>query len=235
MNAPKHNPETLKTRCHAPYSGRKEIALIQSETGNFYQGVRIENSSFPASLDACQIAVCRLLAENETPKTVWANYKPQPFFQAYFKAIDLEMREDFPKEWALKPKHWDGGIEALEQQVIQSAVIEESNFPVSAILIKQDQAVAWAPNVEFKDWTQGVCAERLLLASLLADGLEFCDEHQIRIFTPKGDLCSPCGICRQVIHEHAPQMRMIMRHPDTTFSSMRIRELLPFAFQNSLL
>ena len=44
------------------------------------------------------------------------------------------------------------------------------------------------------------------------------------------DYCRPCGACRQVLFEHAPDLEILMGSPEGSFKRTTIRELLPDAF-----
>jgi cytidine deaminase len=44
------------------------------------------------------------------------------------------------------------------------------------------------------------------------------------------DHCQPCGACRQVIYEHAPNIVILMGNLKGDFKRTTIKELLPEAF-----
>ena len=55
--------------------------------------------------------------------------------------------------------------------------------------------------------------------------------------TCESDHCRPCGVCRQVMFEHAPDMEVLMGNPDGEYVRTTVRELLPdgFTLQRKLL
>jgi cytidine deaminase len=42
--------------------------------------------------------------------------------------------------------------------------------------------------------------------------------------------CQPCGACRQVLFEHAPDLEILMGNPEGQFKRTTIKDLLPEAF-----
>ncbi len=61
------NWDILEDRCRIPYSDKKEICLVLGSTGLYYPGVRVENISFPLSVEAVQAAIFACLSEGDTP------------------------------------------------------------------------------------------------------------------------------------------------------------------------
>ena len=49
------------------------------------------------------------------------------------------------------------------------------------------------------------------------------------------DYCVPCGSCRQVMMEFAPEMEVICLNGRGQAKSFRLRELLPYGFDQSWL
>ncbi len=58
----------LQSRCYAPYSGRNDVCMVQGASGTLYPGVRVENISFPLTVDAVQAALFSCLSEGDTPR-----------------------------------------------------------------------------------------------------------------------------------------------------------------------
>ena len=109
----------------------------------------------------------------------------------------------------------------------KNAYCPYSHFPVGAALLCADGSVYTGVNVENASYGLTVCAERVAIFKAISEGKrEFvklavvCDaEH-----------CSPCGACRQVIYEHAPDIEILMGSSDGAFTRATIAELLPQAF-----
>ena len=47
--------------------------------------------------------------------------------------------------------------------------------------------------------------------------------------------CAPCGVCRQVLQEFAPDLQVILVNCDGETLDLTLPELLPYGFDNSYL
>ncbi|MDD4903437.1 MAG: cytidine deaminase [Candidatus Bipolaricaulis sp.] len=102
-----------------------------------------------------------------------------------------------------------------------------SKFPVGAALLCRDGAVFTGVNVENAVNGLSLCAERVALFKAISEGHR--DFVKIAV-TCRGTHCRPCGACRQVLHEHAPDLEVLMGNPDGAFVRTTVRDLLPDAF-----
>ena len=102
-----------------------------------------------------------------------------------------------------------------------------SNFAVGAALLCADGSVFTGTNIENAAYGPSVCAERVAMFKAISEGHR--DFVKIAV-TCEGDHCRPCGVCRQVMFEHAPDMEVLMGNPDGEFVSTTVRELLPDGF-----
>ena len=102
-----------------------------------------------------------------------------------------------------------------------------SKFPVGAALLCEDGTVYTGVNVENAAYGLSICAERTAIFKAISEGKRDFDKMAV---TCEGDHCRPCGSCRQVLHEHAPEMEVLMGNPDGSFVRATVRELLPDAF-----
>lgn len=71
-----------------------------------------------------------------------------------------------------------------------------SNFRVGAVLLTTDGLFITGANVENASYGAGVCAERTALVKAVSEGHK--SFKAIAVATDKEDICSPCGICRQL-------------------------------------
>jgi len=102
-----------------------------------------------------------------------------------------------------------------------------SKFPVGAALLTTSGNVYTGVNVENAVNGLSICAERVALFRAISAGeREF---EKIAVVCNAG-YCRPCGACRQVLFEHAPDLAILMGNPDGQFKQTTIRELLPEAF-----
>ena len=103
-----------------------------------------------------------------------------------------------------------------------------SNFSVGAALLAQDGRVFTGVNVENVSYGLGNCAERVAVGRAVSEGAR--EFTAIAVVGPEDDVsCSPCGACRQVMHEFSPEMVLVT--PDGAgFRAVRVVDLLPGAF-----
>jgi cytidine deaminase len=81
-----------------------------------------------------------------------------------------------------------------------------SGFAVGAALLAGSGRVYHGCNVENASFSLAICAERNAVFKAVSEGeREFV---AIAITAGAGKHSSPCGSCRQVLHEFAPQLRV---------------------------
>ena len=119
-------------------------------------------------------------------------------------------------------------LKAAAVAMLDRAYAPYSHFPVGAALECADGAVFTGCNVENAAYPAGICAERNAIFHAVAEGrMDF-----VRLVgAGRGeDFCVPCGICRQVIREFAPQMEIICLNGMGEERSFSLEELLPHSF-----
>lgn len=103
-----------------------------------------------------------------------------------------------------------------------------SQFRVAAALEDEQGVVHPGVNVESASFGLTICAERNALFGALARGARRF--RRIAIATDPPTPCVPCGACRQVLAEHAPDLEVIVASPEGAPESISLRELLPRPF-----
>lgn len=103
-----------------------------------------------------------------------------------------------------------------------------SGFAVGAALLGRDGRVTLGCNVENASFGLSICAERNAIWNAVSEGLR--DFEAIAVSAGNRHGASPCGACRQVLHEFAPDLWVIWRGPGGRILERRLSELLPFAF-----
>jgi len=103
-----------------------------------------------------------------------------------------------------------------------------SDFPVGAALLTRDGTVVHGCNVENASYGLTVCAERNAVFQAVARGLK--EFVAIAVTAREGKGAPPCGSCRQVLHEFAPQMRVFWRDGRGRLAEETVGGLLPHAF-----
>lgn len=103
-----------------------------------------------------------------------------------------------------------------------------SRFAVGAALLARDGRVFRGCNVENASFGLSICAERNAVWKAVSEGAR--DFVAVAIAAPPGSGASPCGACRQVLHEFAPELVVHWRDPRGRRVSAPLRELLPRPF-----
>ena len=89
----------------------------------------------------------------------------------------------------------DEELLARADAVAQRAYAPYSGFDVGCAVLTRDGAVIEGVNVENAAYPLGICAERTAIACAVVDGCRPGDLVEIAI------TASPCGGCRQWLHE----------------------------------
>lgn len=129
------------------------------------------------------------------------------------------MKRDSTPEASLK----EAALRALE-----NAYAPYSNFRVGAALRTRSGEVITGCNVENSVNGLAMCAETLAVASAVSRGLTEFDE--IAIATEDSEPTPPCGACRQVLNEFAPNIKIFSYTRDGKEATWNLEDLLPSAF-----
>ena len=114
-------------------------------------------------------------------------------------------------------------------QGLHHAYAPYSNFSVASCISTEDDILFTGVNVENSSYGLTVCAETAAICQMIAAGQ--LKIKNIVILAGDNVLCSPCGACRQRIHEFStPSTRIYLCNQETVLKTMTIDELLPFAF-----
>lgn len=223
---------------YVPYSGQSSVALVRSKSGMWFPGVRVENIAYPLSIDAVQNALFCCLSEGHQPDELYTEDRNNKLLSFWQKEYTLsvyhpESRNEFPDSKLADLRIEDDiNIEKKLVDLLDQAVVSESNFPVSA-LVETEQGFFSGVNVECAAWNMGLCAERIAIAKALTYGSR--NFKTMHIHTRDGEFSSPCGACRQVIIEHLPDRKVHLHHADHSESIHFSNDLLPHSFRSSSL
>ena len=122
---------------------------------------------------------------------------------------------------------------AAAWEIRGGALCTYSNFAVGAALLDSEGRVWTGANVENASYTLGLCAERVAIFYALAHGAR--DFKCVAVVTGAAEPTLPCGACRQILHEFAPQAVIISAVADGQTLRTTVRALLPFGFDASSL
>ena len=123
-----------------------------------------------------------------------------------------------------------------ERELVDKAIsmfpysyVPYSHFPVGAALECADGSVFTGCNVENSAYGDTICAERTAVVKAVSEGHRD-DFVRIAIAGNSKDYCWPCGSCRQMLYEFAPNLRVLAARGDGQFQCVPLRELLPHGF-----
>lgn len=237
----------------APYSRRNTAATLLLSTGEYIPGVRVETASFPLAIPAIINAFTTAAAlgrhdivavvqshDISAPEQAYiANSPVGPFI---LSEPDVSVRagvSKFPEpEKLLFPFEPDRGQSTEElvseaMAVSRRAIIPESAFPVGAIARAGDHLIPGV-NVEHQFWPFSLCAERNAVST--AASYDLLPVSGLYLSCPEDESATPCGACRQVLAEIAPEAPLwTYRGPDHDPERSSIEDLLPGYFNGSAL
>ena len=112
--------------------------------------------------------------------------------------------------------------------MLDMAYVPYSHFPVGAALLCRDGTVFTGCNIENASYTPTICAERTAVSKAVSEGHR--DFVRIVIAGRSEDFCVPCGVCRQVLREFAPDLEIICLNGAGEERVFTLPELLPHSF-----
>lgn len=119
-------------------------------------------------------------------------------------------------------------LAAAAEQAWRNAYAPYSGFRVGAALRAADGAVFAGANVENGSFGLTRCAEQSAVQALVtAGGRSFTE---LVVHTAAEPPASPCGACRQVLNEFAPDAVVWLVNDRGTVIRSTVRELLPLGF-----
>ena len=127
----------------------------------------------------------------------------------------------------------DKDLVELAFTMLDKAYMPYSHFPVGAALEGADGSVHTGCNVENSAYGSCSCAERTALVKAVSEGCRTF--KRIAVVGNSADYCWPCGSCRQMLYEFAPDLEVLVANRDHDFVKYTLRQLLPHGFGPSAL
>ena len=129
-------------------------------------------------------------------------------------------REPTPETWSQ--------LRQRAASAMERAYAPYSQFRVGAALLAADGSIVEGCNVENASFPAGTCAERVAVGAAIARGLrEFI---ALAVVTESTEPAPPCGVCRQVLMEFAPELPVLSATLGGAEARWSVSELLPHAF-----
>ena len=122
------------------------------------------------------------------------------------------------------PQLLEGARAAFKQ-----AYAPYSRFHVGAALRTTDGQVYFGANVENASYGLGRCAEQSAVQAMATAGRR--DFADIVVYSEATPPASPCGACRQVLFEFAPDARVVCVNQHGDIISGYVKDFLPHGFR----
>ena len=123
----------------------------------------------------------------------------------------------------------DKELVELAFTMLERSYVPYSKFPVGAALECSDGTVFTGCNVENAAYGSTICAERTALLKAVSEGRRD-DFTRLAVVGNSEDYCWPCGACRQMLYEFAPDLTLLVARRDHAFVTLKLAELLPHGF-----
>ena len=117
--------------------------------------------------------------------------------------------------------------------MLDQAYAPYSHFRVGAALECRDGTVFTGCNIENAAYSPSICAERVAVSKAVSEGHR--DFARIAIAADTDRFTSPCGGCRQVLWEFAPDLEVLLYNRRGKIQELTLRQLLPYSFDSTAL
>ena len=120
----------------------------------------------------------------------------------------------------------DQALVELAFTMLEKSYVPYSRFPVGAALEGTDGTVYTGCNVENAAYGSTLCAERTALVKAVSEGCR--SFTRLAVVGNSADYCWPCGACRQMLYEFAPDLEVLVARQDHTFVKYSLLSSWPF-------
>jgi cytidine deaminase len=117
----------------------------------------------------------------------------------------------------------------------EKALAPYSGFFVGAAVETLAGAIYTGCNIENASYGLTVCAERVALWKAISEGVRPGEFRAIAIAADTPRPTPPCGACRQLLAEFAPQATVTLTNLQGDTREFTVAELLPESFNDSFL
>lgn len=121
----------------------------------------------------------------------------------------------------------------IAKEASEKAYSPYSKYKVGASLLTKSGKIFTGCNIENASFGATICAERVAIFKAISEGEK--DFEMIAIYiNDEKHIPSPCGICRQVMMEFAPNLKLILSN-GYEYEIYKLEELLPYPFSKNFL
>ena len=113
------------------------------------------------------------------------------------------------------------------REALKNAYAPYSRYRVGACILAADGRMFCVCNVENASYGLTICAERGAVMAAVASGAR---EFTRIAIVSEGSLPWPCGACRQVLREFAPDIEVLVQGSEGNTHRATLSELLPMSF-----
>lgn len=124
-----------------------------------------------------------------------------------------------------------GALERAAREAAAAAWAPYSHFHVGAALLTDDHRIFSGCNVENATYGATVCAERNAVGTMVREGGRRIVACVVWVQTDRAAM--PCGICRQVLAEFAPDLELLALSKGGDEQRTTLDELLPHRFSGA--
>ena len=117
----------------------------------------------------------------------------------------------------------------------EKAFAPYSGFFVGAAVETTDGTIYTGCNIENASYGLTVCAERVAIWKAMSEGVQPGEFRAIAVAADTLRPTPPCGACRQILAEFAPQATVTLVNLQGVTREFTVAELLPESFNDSFL
>ena len=121
----------------------------------------------------------------------------------------------------------DDQLLALAREAKQHSYSPYSHYQVGACLLSEDGRLFTGCNVENASFGLTNCAERTAVFKAISEG---ASQFTTIAIAANGSAPWPCGACRQVLNEFAPNIRVLVTWGNQEVAQASLTDLLPHGF-----
>ncbi|MFB6345047.1 MAG: cytidine deaminase [bacterium] len=114
------------------------------------------------------------------------------------------------------------------KDVLDESYSPYSNFAVGAAVRSAEGEVFTGVNVENASYGLSMCAERTAVFKAISEGKQ--NLASLAVAAEDDQPASPCGACRQVMHEFNSEMRVIYGPTQKNLTVRSLAEMIPDSF-----